>query len=208
MTNVTPELELTLPDGESDPYGLFSTWYAEAHAAEQGLADAMVIATVGSGGAPSARVVLLKSFDDRGFLFYTNNGSRKGDEINSNPLAALCFHWKSLGRQVRVEGAVQPVEADEADAYFASRPRGSQLGAWASRQSEVLPSRAELHRRLDDYETRFAGAEVTRPPFWSGYLVAPTAIEFWVHRDDRLHERLQFRRVADVPGWTAEYLYP
>ena len=191
---------------EQDPIARFQVWYADAEQAEPGLADAMVLATVGPGGAPSARIVLLKGHDRRGFTFYTNLGSRKGDEIDANPLVALCFHWKSLGRQVRIEGAIEPVDTAEADAYFASRPRGSQLGAWASRQSQPLAARSDLVTRIGSFDQRFADTSVSRPPFWSGYRVVPTRLEFWQHGDDRLHERLRFERSADT--WAAQYLYP
>ncbi len=192
---------------DQDPFARFQAWYAEAEQAEPGLAEAMVLATVGPGGAPSARVVLLKGHDRRGFTFYTNLGSRKGDEMDANPLVALCFHWKSLGRQVRIEGPIEPVKAPEADAYFASRPRGSQLGAWASHQSQPLAERADLVARIAQFDERFADTPITRPPFWSGYRVIPSAMEFWRHGDDRLHERLRFRR-GEQDTWTTQYLYP
>lgn len=199
--------QTTDPGSRQDPFALFQAWYDEAQSAEPGLAEAMVLATVAADRSPSARVVLLKGHDARGFCFYTNMASRKGDEIDANPQVALCFHWKSIGRQVRIEGAIQPVDPTEADAYFAIRPRGSQLGAWASHQSEALPSRDTLRRRIDEFEVRFASGQISRPPFWSGYRVVPSRIEFWRHGDDRLHERLAFDRAADRT-WTTQYLYP
>ncbi|MHA1564023.1 MAG: pyridoxamine 5'-phosphate oxidase [Alphaproteobacteria bacterium] len=205
MTSATVDKPAT--SLEQDPIARFQAWYAEAEQAEPGLADAMVLATVGPGGAPSARVVLLKDHDRRGFTFYSNLGSRKGDEMDANPLVALCFHWKSLGRQVRIEGAIEPVNAAEADAYFTSRPRGSQLGAWASRQSQPLANRDELVARIAMFDERFADTAITRPPFWSGYRVVPANMEFWRHGDDRLHERLRFERGGE-DSWTTQYLYP
>lgn len=166
----------------------------------------MVLATVSADGKPSARVVLLKSFDARGFVFYTNLQSRKGVELRFNPNAALCFYWPPLARQVRIEGIVENVSDEDADAYFASRPRGAQIGAWASRQSTELVSRQELESRVKEFEQEFAGREVPRPPFWSGFRLVPERIEFWQSREDRLHDRLVFVRQGDT--WTKGLLYP
>jgi pyridoxamine 5'-phosphate oxidase len=189
-----------------DPIALFQEWLVEAEAAEPNDPTAMCLATVDESGAPSARMVLLKGVDQRGFAFYTNFESRKGGELASQRLAALCFHWKSLRRQVRVEGAVEPVTDAEADAYFASRARISQLGAWASDQSRPLDSRATLEARVAAMEARFAGEAVSRPPNWSGYRVIPRAIEFWKDGAFRLHDRIVFRRAG--AGWETERLYP
>jgi pyridoxamine 5'-phosphate oxidase len=189
-----------------DPIALFQEWLVEAEAAEPNDPTAMCLATVDASGAPSARMVLLKGVDQRGFAFYTNFESRKGGELAGQRVAALCFHWKSLRRQVRVEGAVEPVTEAEADAYFASRARVSQLGAWASDQSRPLDRRATLEARVAAMEARFAGEAVSRPPNWSGYRVIPGAIEFWKDGAFRLHDRIVFRRAE--AGWETERLYP
>lgn len=195
-----------IPDA-GDPLGLLLRWRAEAEGAGQALPEAACLATADSGGAPSARMVLVKGIGPRGVVFYTNLGSRKGRELAANPRAALCIHWPALGRQVRIEGTAEPVPDAEADSYFATRPRGSQIGAWASPQSEPLADGlAGLRRRVEREEERFGDAEVPRPPFWSGCLVVPVRIEFWMHRNDRLHERLAF--VSGGGGWRRERLAP
>ncbi|HYE50325.1 MAG TPA: pyridoxamine 5'-phosphate oxidase [Azospirillaceae bacterium] len=190
-----------------DPFALFRAWLAEAEAAEPNDPNAMSLATVGPDGMPSARIVLLKGLDERGFVFYTNTESRKGDQLGAHPKAALCFHWKSLRRQIRVEGEVERVTEAEADAYFQSRPRGSRIGAWASVQSRPLPDRATLEARVAEFTARFGEAEIPRPPHWSGYRVVPGRIEFWQDREFRLHDRRLFVRAAGG-GWTDERLYP
>ncbi|HXT79274.1 MAG TPA: pyridoxamine 5'-phosphate oxidase [Acetobacteraceae bacterium] len=191
----------------TDPFARFGEWMAEAEATEPSDANAMTVATAGLDGAPSARIVLLKAVDARGFVFYTNKESRKADELAANPRAALLFHWKSLGRQVRIEGRVTDVTAAEADAYFASRLRISRLGAWASDQSRPLPDRATLERRLAEQEARYPGDDIPRPPFWSGYRVVPDRFEFWQNMDFRLHDRTVYTLAGDG-RWAVGKLYP
>ncbi|MGZ8310770.1 MAG: pyridoxamine 5'-phosphate oxidase [Allosphingosinicella sp.] len=190
----------------TDPHALFETWFAEARLAEPELPEAVALATADAAGQPSLRMVLLKGHDERGFVFYTNSRSRKGAELAANPQAALLFHWKSLRRQVRVEGPVEPVDAAEADAYFATRGRDSQLGAWASDQSQPLDRRATFEARFHDLAARYDEQEVPRPPHWWGYRIASERIEFWTDRAHRLHERRLFALTAD--GWAESLLYP
>ena len=190
----------------TDPLALFDKWLAEAGASEPNDPEAMTLATATRDGRPSARIVLLKGHGPDGFVFYTNQQSRKADELAANPNAALLFHWKSLRRQVRIEGAVSPVSDAEGDAYFASRARDSQLGAWASDQSRPLDNRATFEQRFEDMKRRYEGSEVPRPPHWGGYRLNPEAMEFWTDRPHRLHERRLFTRTPD--GWTEGLLYP
>jgi len=190
----------------TDPFALFDEWLAEAHASEPELAEAMTVATADGSGRPSARIVLLKGHGPDGFVFYTNQRSRKGEELASNPHAALLFHWKSLRRQVRIEGPVSAVSDAEADAYFATRSRDSQLGALASDQSQPLNSQEEFEGKYEEMKARFEYMGVPRPPHWGGYRVAPETIEFWTDRPHRLHERRLFTRTPE--GWTEGLLYP
>jgi pyridoxamine 5'-phosphate oxidase len=192
----------------TDPFDLFALWFAEAKRAEPVNPDAMALATVDPDGFPNARMVLLKGFDERGFVFYTNLGSVKGLELAGAPKAALTLYWKSLLRQVRVRGRVEPVAAAEADAYFASRSRMAQIGAWASRQSTPLESRSAFEQAVARYTAKFEPGPVPRPPHWSGYRVAPHTIEFWQERPFRLHDRIVFKRAAPEAPWTKTRLYP
>jgi pyridoxamine 5'-phosphate oxidase len=190
----------------TDPFLLFEEWFADARAAEINDPNAMTLATVDADGMPDARIVLLKGFDREGFVFYTNTTSAKGRELSVNPRAALVFHWKSLTRQVRVRGAVEPVTAAEADAYFATRPRDSQIGAWASQQSQPLDARATFEGAIAAVAAAHEGQPVPRPPHWSGFRIVPRQIEFWHDRPYRLHDRVVFTR----PGgeWQRQRLYP
>ena len=204
MTDETEQARDAIPDG--DPIALFQAWFGEARQAEPNDANAMALATATPNGVPSVRIVLLKGHGPEGFTFYTNALSRKGREIAANPVAALLFHWKSLRRQIRIEGPLSEVDAATADAYFASRSRDSQLGAVASDQSAPLAARADLLARHDAAEKRFAGGAVERPRHWTGFRLYPTALEFWLDRPHRLHERRRFERAGG--GWTSSLLYP
>ncbi|MGE4219362.1 MAG: pyridoxamine 5'-phosphate oxidase [Alphaproteobacteria bacterium] len=190
----------------SDPVDLFAAWFAEAQDKETVLPEAVALATADAAGRPSVRMVLLKGFDARGFVFYTNTESRKGRELAENTHAALLFHWKSLRRQVRIEGVAVPVAPEEADAYFATRDRGARIGAWASDQSRPMTGRFDLEKRVAVQTARFAVGEVPRPPYWSGYRIVPDRFEFWSDGRFRLHERLVFERGSD--GWQTSRLFP
>lgn len=199
----------TLHDAEieaGEPFALFGRWLEDAKAREPNDANAMTLATVDGDGLPDARMVLLKGFDEAGFVFYTNTRSAKGLELDANPKAALLFHWKSLRRQVRIRGEVTRVSDAEADAYFATRARASQIGAWASDQSRPLPDRFALEKRVAEFTLKFGLGKVERPPHWTGYRVAPSSIEFWRDRAFRLHDRVLFMRGRD--GWITSKLFP
>lgn len=191
-----------------DPLDWFELWLDDAKQAGEPQPTAMSLATVDSGGQPSVRIVLLKSFDRKGFVFYTNLQSRKASQLADHPKAGLCFVWMDTCRQVRIDGEVQPVGDDEADAYFATRPRGSKIGAWASKQSRPLDNRQALVERVEHFRHKFDGQPVPRPPFWSGYRVVPGVFEFWRVRDDRLHDRWEFRRNGEEWDWERGRLYP
>lgn len=192
--------KLPLPD----PLEWFELWMDEAQSSSEPEPTAMSLATVDSKGQPTVRIVLLKSFDRKGFVFYTNLQSAKSQQLEHNPLAGLCFLWKQLGRQVRIDGPVTALSDREADVYFASRPRGSQIGAWASKQSRPLSDRETLEQRVEKYRRKFEGQDVPRPSFWSGFRVVPQTFEFWQLKEDRLHDRWQFQRTGEEDEWEWE----
>lgn len=194
-------------DAAASPFAQFRTWFDQAVAAQIREPNAMTLATVGLDGKPSARMVLLKGFDEAGFVFFSNYESRKGRELAHNPWAALVFYWADLERQVRIDGRVEKVSPQESDAYFQSRPWGSRLGAWASAQSEVIADRAVLERRMQELIAEYEGREIPRPPHWGGYRLSPTTVEFWQGRPNRLHDRLRYRR-RDDGTWLIERLSP
>jgi len=196
------------PAHARDPIALFVTWMDDARDSEINDPNAMALATVDGEGMPNVRMVLLKDADDAGFVFYTNTESTKGEELASQPKAALCFHWKSLRRQVRVRGPVEPVSAEEADTYFGSRAYGSRIGAWASHQSRPLGSRFALEKAVAKYTAKYPTGNVPRPPHWSGYRLVPLEIEFWRNRRFRLHDRFVFLRESAQTDWTRKQLYP
>lgn len=203
------ERPFDIADTDADPFRQFARWFDEVVAATELEPNAAVLATADAGGRPSARHVLVKGVDGRGFTVFTNHGSRKARQLAANPRASLVFTWAPLARQVIVEGTVERVDDADADAYFATRPRSSQLGAWASEQSTVLPDRAALDARYVEAEERFAGRPVERPPFWGGYRVVPDRVEFWQGRPSRLHDRIVYRPDADRTGsWRRERLAP
>jgi len=207
-TKTMNDTRLTASDfsDREEPYGLFSEWLEDAARSEPNDPNALALATTDADGMPDVRMVLLKGADARGFVFYTNYESAKGAEILGSMKAAMCFHWKSLRRQVRVRGEVETVPDAEADAYYATRPRGSRIGAWASRQSRPLESREALEKVVEDYTNRFGDGDIPRPPHWSGFRVLPRSIEFWHDRPFRLHERIRFDRTDG--GWQKTRLYP
>ncbi len=189
-----------------DPVAMFDTWFGEARASGQALPEAMTLATATADGAPSARIVLMKGHDAGGFVWFTDRRSQKGDELAENPRAALVFNWTGIRRQVRAEGGVVPVDEAETRAYYRTRPRASQIGAWASHQSAVIASRADLEAEVAEAEARFAGVDPTLPPHWGGYRLAPSRYEFWTHDDARLHHREVFTRAGDT--WSRQLLSP
>ncbi len=195
-----------LINSDKKPIELFQEWFEEAKKSEINDPNAMNLATISSDGKPSSRIVLLKSYDDKGFVFYTNSNSKKGRAIKNNDSVALNFHWKTLQRQIRIEGNVSQISNAEADAYYNSRPLGSRIGAWASLQSEELDDRSTLTKRVEEFEKKFSDNDVPRPSYWNGYIVTPILIEFWQDMPFRLHDRLEFRMEND--GWVTRKLYP
>ena len=193
---------------EQEPFALFGRWLQDAEGAEINDPNAVALATVDEQGLPNVRMVLLKGFDEDGFVFYTNFESQKGREILGQQKAAMCFHWKSLRRQVRLRGPVEIVSDAEADAYYASRPRGSRIGAWASKQSRPLESRFALEKSVAEYTARYAVGKIPRPPHWSGFRINPTSMEFWHDRQFRLHDRMEFRRQEPTGPWEKVRMYP
>ncbi|KQR32348.1 pyridoxamine 5'-phosphate oxidase [Agrobacterium sp. CNPSo 3708] len=193
---------------ENEPFALFAEWLRDATASEINDPNAVALASVDEDGMPSVRMVLLKAADERGFVIYTNFESRKGHELLGQQKAGLCFHWKSLRRQVRVRGLVEVVSDEEADEYYASRPRGSRIGAWASKQSRPLESRFALEKAVAEYTAKYALGEIPRPPYWSGFRINPLTIEFWHDRKFRLHDRVEFRRESTDAPWTKVRMYP
>jgi pyridoxamine 5'-phosphate oxidase len=191
-----------------EPLRLFTAWLGDATVAEPRDPTAMTLATVDANGLPDARMVLLKGLDERGFVFYTNIDSQKGQELDAHPYAAMVFHWKSLNRQIRIRGPVERVTPAEADAYFATRPKGAQIGAWASKQSSPLESRMAFEKAVALYAAKYAIGEVPRPPNWSGYRIVPLRIEFWHDRPFRLHDRIEFQRSQPGAPWNKTRLYP
>jgi pyridoxamine 5'-phosphate oxidase len=204
------ENELTSGDftEQNEPFTLFAEWLREAEGTEPNDPNAVALATVDSDGLPNVRMVLLKGFDHQGFVFYTNFESQKGQELLSHKKAAMCFHWKSLRRQVRLRGLVELVTNNEADEYFRSRARGSRIGAWASKQSRPLESRFALEKAVAEYTARFAIGEIPRPDYWSGFRIRPLSIEFWHDRNFRLHDRVEFRRAVPEGAWEKVRMYP
>ncbi|MFK0384757.1 pyridoxamine 5'-phosphate oxidase [Agrobacterium sp. NPDC090273] len=193
---------------ENEPFTLFAEWLKDATASEINDPNAVALATVDENGLPNVRMVLLKGVDDRGFVFYTNFESQKGREILGQKKAAMCFHWKSLRRQVRLRGEVEVVSDAEADAYYASRPRGSRIGAWASKQSRPLEGRFALEKAVAEYTLKYAVGEIPRPPHWSGFRIRPLSIEFWHDRPFRLHDRMEFRRETPDAPWSKVRMFP
>jgi pyridoxamine 5'-phosphate oxidase len=194
-------------DVAPDPFEQFSKWWDEAIKSELDEVNAMTLATASATGMPSARIVLLKSYSADGFVFFTNYNSNKGKEIEENPYACLVFFWKELERQIRISGTIEKVSEAESDEYFFSRPVGSRIGAWASPQSSIIPSRETIEMNLTKYEQQFAGGEITRPPHWGGYIVKPTVVEFWQGRSNRLHDRIQYLKQQEGM-WKIERLAP
>jgi pyridoxamine 5'-phosphate oxidase len=205
--SVDIEQALDEKEVDSSPFKQFEIWFKQAEAAVAILPNAMTLATATKDGTPSARVVLLKDFDENGFVFYTNYESAKGKELDGNPVAALCFYWSELGRQVRITGTIARTSREESEVYFHTRPIDSQLGAWASNQSEVIAGRAVLEAKMEEMSTKYEGRVIPLPPYWGGYRVTPVVIEFWQNRSSRLHDRIRYRLV-DGARWVVERLEP